>query len=76
MGHPTAKCNKINRQTYHSSHPRRRREQTTGHRLLQASSRNDRSDKDQVLMYPYQGGLIPNHNKKGRARKLALLVKS
>lgn len=72
LGHLTAKCNKINKQTYHSLHPRRKREQTTGHRLPQASSRNDHSDKDQVLMYPYQDGLIPNHNKKkGIIQKLA-----
>ena len=73
LGHLTAKSNKINKQTYHSSHPKRRRERTTGHRLLQASSRNDRSDKDQVLMYPYQGGLIPNHNKKRNCTKISFI---
>ena len=62
---------KINKYTYHSLHPRMRREQTIGHPLLQASSRNDHSDKDQVLMYPYQDVLIPNHHKKEITQKLA-----
>ena len=71
MGHLTAKCNKINKHTYHSLHPRMRQEQTTGHRLLRASSKNDHSDMDQVSMYPYQGELIPNHNNKGIVQELA-----
>lgn len=51
-----------------------RQEQTTGHRLPQASSRNDHSDRAQVLMYPYQGELTPSHNNKGIAQKLASFV--
>lgn len=73
MDHLTAKGNKINKYTYHSLHPRMRREQTIGHPLLQASSQNDHSDKDQVLMYPYQDELIPNHHKKEITQKIRLI---
>lgn len=74
LDHLTYKCNKINKHTYRSLHPRMRQEQTTGHRLPQASSRNDHSDRAQVLMYPYQGELTPSHNNKGIAQKLASFV--
>lgn len=78
LGKLPSQCNKINKQTYHSLHPKMRQEQITGHQLLQASSVSDHSDKDQGLVCPYQGELIPKHTNKGKSWKFdwLLLIKN